>query len=365
VIRPDIQAMAAKWIGELRLQDRIVRVEYVRDLRNPFGEPVYGLMQIENLDEGRFCVSIQDPDTWPVGGVRELSEESIEEGLVHELVHIRWIDVTADNANPAAIRQEERATWATATALLRAGKRQRASIVRAMSAHPAQWQKVQRAALARDGGASRSALARSKAMIDAATAKQLLDALDTGDPDAMKMAIRGIVEAALTGGDSAPPGAIETPPMPADAGNGATPDDKEKSPMQMAPDKYARSMKAATEEAVAALAVLRPAVKVELVRAMRADGITVTPHAERLVLDAPTVQDAERLVAGMRAMSPGGTSSAKPHAQPPTDASALAGLTRSQKAKYEDIAKSNPRRAETYRTESLKANAEAAARKGS
>jgi hypothetical protein len=57
--RPDLQVIAAKWIAELRLQDRIITVQYVVNLSTPMGDPVYGLMTIENLDEGRFCIEVR------------------------------------------------------------------------------------------------------------------------------------------------------------------------------------------------------------------------------------------------------------------------------------------------------------------
>lgn len=366
MIRPDIQALCAEWIGAdgLRIQDRIISASYVPNLATDSGAALYGLLRIDNLDEGRFSVSIQDPETWPVGGSRELSQRSIEEALVHELVHIRWIDLTADKQDATSLVQEERATWATAQALVAAKYDKRAAEVRAMVARLDARTMVSRAEAARGGNTPRRAITGRRKMIDAATAKSILDALQGDDIEAMKAALRGIVESALTGGDSGPPSAPDAPPMPADAGNGTVPDDKNKPPMQMAPDKMARAMKAATDEAAAAIALLRPAAKNELVRGMRADGVPLTPHAEKLILEAPTVQDAERLAAGMRAMAPSAPAGQRPPANPPTDTAALAGLTRSQRAKYDDISKSNPKRAEAYRAESLKANAEAAARKG-
>ena len=371
MIRPDIQALCAEWIGPdgLRIQDRIILAAYVPNLCDASGAPLYGLLRIDNLDEGRFSVSIQDPATWPAGGSRELSQRSIEEALVHELVHIRWIDLTADKRDATSLVQEERATWATAQALVAAKYDKRPADVRLMAARVELRARSARLGLpdiyiSANTAATRRQTKGNGMAMDPATAKVLLDASESEDAAAMKQAIRKIVEDALTSGDSGPPSAPATPPMPADAGNGALPDDKNKPPMQMAPDKMARAMKAATDEAAAALALLRPAAKTELVRAMHADGVPLTPHAEKLILDAPSVQDAERLAAGMRAMAPSAPAARRTQAEPPPDASALAGLTRAQQAKYSQIAQNNSRRAEMYRTEALKANADAAARKG-
>jgi hypothetical protein len=78
---------------------------------------------------------------------------------------------------------------------------------------------------------------------------------------------------------------------------------------------------------------------------MRADGIELTPHQEKLVLDSKTVEEAKTLVVGMRAM---GASPAKPPARPGRSAT---GLTASQQREYEKIHRTNPERAEMYRDE--------------
>ncbi len=341
--RPDIQAIGAKWIAELRLQDRIITIRYTTNLCDPFGNLVYGLMTIQNLDEGRFLIEVQDPSTWPAGGSRVLSAESIEEGIVHELVHIRYADLLAHNTAPAAIMQEERATWATARALVRANKPTRAAIVRAMMAK-------------RKTSAPMSAHARRMAMIDAATAKQILDALQGDDVEAMKTALRGIVESALTGGDNGP----ASVPNPMPQGAGELPE-KDKPPMAMVdekkPDQMMRSMKIEFDKKMAemdaAIAIVRPAAKTELVRSMRAEGLPMTKAAEDEILNAPTLEAAKERAKGMRAMVAPGAK--RTQALPPTGGN-TAGLTRAQAVEYNRLVASGSPRAELYRSEALKDN---------
>jgi hypothetical protein len=329
MIRPDIQAIAAKWIAELRLQDRLITVRYTTNLADPMGSLVYGLMTILNLDEGRFLIEVQDPSTWPSGGSRELSSEAIEEGIVHELVHVRWIDLTAHNPDPTALVQEERATWATARALIRANNSQRAAMVRAMFATQA---------------ASRRQ-AKGKSM----DAKAVLAAIKDQD----EAAALAILEQWLTEqiGGAAPPSVDDgtAPPMPA-----AASDDKG-TPLQT----LMRGMKSALDEARSAkaeidecLKVARPAAKTEIVRGMRADGIVLTPHQEKLILDAPNLEKAKAVAEGMRAMAP--VVPARKPAEPA--GGSTAGLTRPQAAKYQQKLAAGDPNAESYRAACVAAN---------
>lgn len=339
--RPDLQAIAAKWIAELRLQDRIITVRYVANLSDPFGNLVYGLMTILNLDEGRFLIEVQDPETWPAGGSRPLSAESIEEGIVHELVHIRWIDLTACNPNPTALVQEERATWATARALVRANSSQRAAMVRAMVAK-------QRAAT------------RQQTKGTGMDAKAVLAAIKDQDEAAALAILEQWLAEQIQGGASGPPSVQDpnAPPMNADAGNGDP--QKDKPPMNMGDkqnEQYQRAMKAdmaeirtMKAELVQCLEVARPAAKTELVRTMRADGIALTSHQEKLILEAKTIEEAKTLERGMRAM---GATPSKPPARQPADES---GLTSVQATKYRGMVAQNNPRAEAYRDECVRLN---------
>lgn len=344
MVRPDIQAIGAKWIAELRLQDRIITIRYTTNLCDPFGNLVYGLMTIQNLDEGRFLIEVQDPSTWPAGGSRALSDESITEGIVHELVHIRWIDLTAHNPDPAAIVQEERATWATARALVQANQSTRAAIVRAMIAKPA---------------AMRRQTTGNKSMdvLDLVLAA-LAAALTAEDPKAAIQALLSEVKALKEKGTAAPD-SVPTP-MPQGTGDEYG---KDKPPVAMGdekePDRMMRTMKADLAEiramkleAKEALDMVRPAAKAEIVRTMRADGIALTPHAEKLILDAPTVDAAKDRAETIRAMAPAGAK--RQQSLPPMGDEA--GLTPAQSAKYRGMVVANNPRAETYRDECVRQN---------
>lgn len=356
MIRPDIQALCAEWIGTdgLRIQDRIIAASYVPDLCNATGAPLYGQLRIDNLDEGRFTVRIQDPATWPVGGSRALSQRSIEEALVHELVHIRWIDLTAANQDAASLVQEERATWATAQALVAAKYDKRAADVRAMV----------RAMSTGKTSALTRAQTKGRAMIDATTAKQILDALGGEDIEAMKAALRGIVEAALTSGDNGPPsGADGASGMGADAGNNGADPNKDRPPMNMNDEqqKYSRAMRAHLSEAATSADILRKDAKAAIVRGMRADGLKMTPHAEKQILEAKTIEEAQSLERMARSMSADpveGAQVPRKGASPPTDRNALAGLTQGQRQSYQRHMRTDPDKAAKFLAQCTKTNAE-------
>jgi hypothetical protein len=341
MIRPDIAMMGAKWIGELRLQDRVITIRYVRDLASPGGAPVYGLLVIENLDEGRFSVLIQDPDTWPAGGSRDLSPEAIEEALVHELVHVRWIDLTADKADATSLVQEERATWATARALINAKGSTRAAMVRAMVA--------------------RKAATRLQTKGKTMDAAAVIAALKEADGEAALQILSDYVAEQL-GGTAGPPSGGAVDGMGADAGNGSAEDSKAKPPMNMADEqqRYSRAMKANLDEAARGTAILREDAKRAIVRGMVADGIKLTPHAQKQILDAKTIEDAqslERLARSMSAVPVEGAKDPKKLAAPLGGKSGTAGLTRSQEAKYSQMSKAGNPRADAYRDECIKATA--------
>jgi hypothetical protein len=188
----------------------------------------------------------------------------------------------------------------------------------------------------------------------------LTAALTAEDP---KMAIDALIAEIkrLKGasGDAAPANVPDpnAPPMGADVGKGPPSPDK-------MPDAQMRAMAAEVVnirkmgaeikqfhgEAKAAAELLRPKAKEALVLSMRADGLTVTPHGEKLITEASTLEEAQILAKGMRAMSATPT---KPPARLPADEG---GLTPEQAAKYRAmVAKGNPR-AESFRDESVKTN---------
>lgn len=371
MLRPDIQAIAAKWIRLFRIQDRIITVAYVPNLVNPAnGEPAYALMTVENGDEGRFRIEVQDPATWPRGSALQPTPKTIENAVRHECFHIR----VRDFAN-GDVLAEERATWAISDAfdaIADGDVPNVAAMVVTQLARKTQTLSqiadTVRAMTANTAATRRQTKGRSMAM-DPATAKMLLDALDSDDIAAVKAAIRKIAEDGLTGGEAGPPSTQDPtmPPMGADAGDKMQ---KDKPPMSMGdkPDQYARAMKAELHsirtmkveieqyrnEAKAAADVVRPQAKVEIIRAMRAEGIEMTPDAEKRILDAPTVEVAKDRAESMRAMAPMGAR--KPGALPPNGG--MAGLTRTQSATYTKmVANGNEKGAEAYRVECVKLNA--------
>lgn len=352
MMRPDLQAIAAKWIRLFRIQNRIITVSYVPNLVNPStGDVVYALMSIENDDEGRYSIYVQDPATWPTDAMRPMSEKSIENAVRHECAHIMLRDFAPRNPSDADILAEERAVWAISDAfdLINEGNAPQfaAMVARQLDRKPQTFSQIAgnvRAMVARQKAtAPRLALAGRKNMIDAATAKQILDALQSEDVEAMKTALRGIVEAALSGGDQGPPSVPDpnAPPMGADAGpmdpnKDKTPTDAMRS-MAAGVDKI-RGMVAETatlrDEVKAAAEILRPQAKLEIVRAMKAEGIVLTSHAEKLIVDAPTIEAAKDRAATVRAMAPVGTK--RPQVTPPTHSSGIdtAGLTPGQLTSY-------------------------------
>lgn len=347
MIRPDIQAGSSKWIAELRLQDRIIMVRYTKNLADPFGKPVYGLMTILNLDEGRFLIEVQDPETWPIGGSRELTEQSIEEVYVHELVHIRWIDLTAHNPDPAALVQEERATWATARALIRANSSTRAAMVRAMLAHKAPSKKVfQMAAMRRQ--------TKGRAM-DAAA---VIAALKEADGEAALQILSEYVAEQL-GGAAPPSGSGDG--MGADAGNGDP--QKDKPPMNMGDEKnvgaqYSRAMRANLDEIERGKRIVQTDAKRAIVRGMKADGLTLTPHAEKQIIEAKSIEEAQAFETFARSMSAAPVPGAeKKGAQPPADRNALAGLTLGQRQAHARYMRTNPDKAARFLEQCAKTNA--------
>jgi hypothetical protein len=110
-------------------------------------------------------------------------------------------------------------------------------------------------------------------------------------------------------------------------------------------------MKAHLDEAATAASILRKDAKVAIVRNMRADGLKVTPHAERQILAAKTIEDAQALEQMARSMSSEpveGAQSAKGKSAPPADRSALAGLSAYQRQQYAGHARKDPAKAAAF-----------------
>lgn len=355
--RPDIHAIAAKWIRLFRIQDRLITVSYVPNLVNPAtGGVVYALLAIENEDEGRYSIFVQDPATWPKDTARQPTLKNIESAVRHECAHIRVRDFAPRNPSDADILAEERAVWAISDAFdavnETAAPQFAAMVAQQLSRKPQTL--VQVAANVRAMMATRAATRRQTKGY-AMDAQAVLAAIKDQD----EAAALAILEQWLTEQIGNGAGAADVAlPMGAE-GEGPSED---KPPMAMVDkDKIdvasMRSMRAEIAKGAAevqtALALIRPAAKVELVRAMRADGIVLTKAAEDEITSAPTLEVAKERAKGMRAMTPTGTR--RTHALPPVGDNA-AGMTRAQAAEYNRLVAMGSPRAELYRAEASKDN---------
>jgi hypothetical protein len=284
----------------------------------------------------------------------------IEGAVRHECAHIRVRDFAPRNPSDADILAEERAVWAISDAFDAIGDEQQfaAMVVRQLSTKPNTFSNIAanvRAMVATTAATRRHNKGRNMAM-DPATAKMLLDASESEDAAAMKAAIRKIVEDALSGGQDGPPSAQDpnAPPMNQDAG--AVDPNKDKlgneSPMMRAMKADLAEIRTMKAELKEVLDVARPAAKVELVRAMRADNITLLPHQEKEIVDAPDLPTAKAIAKGMRAMAIPGQQR-KHHEQAAGDA---AGLTKTQAATYTRMMNAGNPGAETYRAACIDEN---------
>lgn len=126
-MKPDLQKLLDELQRELRLRDWRVEVSYVPNLASPDGRPVYGLCS--HLVDGKMArIEIRDPET-PLSS----SDPSVEETLIHELVHLHFAPFATER--PAEIAAEEQAVWALTEAIHTAkDASRRAHIARAMVA---------------------------------------------------------------------------------------------------------------------------------------------------------------------------------------------------------------------------------------
>jgi hypothetical protein len=362
--RPDLQAIADKWIRLFRIQDRRITVSYVPNLKNPLnGDTVYALLALENDDEGRYSIFVQDPSTWPTNAARPPTEKVIEGVVRHECAHIRVRDFAPRNPSDADILAEERAVWAISDAfdavMENDAPQFAAMVVQQLSRKPQ--------TLAQVAGQIRAMTAtaasrQTKGM--SMDAKAVLAAIKDQDEAAALAILEQWLTEQISSGAAKPPGVPDpsAPPMGADVGNAANDQNKDKMPPDamraMTADVVSiRTMKGEIAKYHAEIKVaadlVRPEAKTAIVRAMRADGIVITPHGEKLILDAPTLEEAQVLAKGMRAM--GSAESRKPNALPANGGTA--GLTRAQSAQYQRLAAQGSPRAETYRAECVRDNA--------
>ncbi len=363
--RPDLQAIANEWINALEIQDRSIVIAYTPNLINPAnGDVVYGLMTILDRPAKRFRIDIQDPSTWPVGAPLPPTLRTITRAVRHECIHIRVNDFTPDDPTDADIQAEEEAVWAIEGAFDR--------ITNAAQPRIAAMVVKQPQTLAQVAGQIRAMTAtaatrRTKGM--SMDAKAVLAAIKDQDEAAALAILEQWLTEQISG--AAEPSSVpdpNAPPMGAGVGNVPS---NEPSKDKMPPDAM-RAMAAEVtsvramgvevrqlrDELKAAADIVRPSAKVELVRAMRADGIALSPHQEKRITDAPTIEVAKDRAETMRAMAP--VSTRKDPAKPPGDD---VGLTAEQATKYRGMVAANNPRAESWRDETIRANSKA--KKGS
>jgi hypothetical protein len=194
-VKPDLQALLVELQRELRLQDWRVEISYVPNLTNGAGYPVHGLCS-HLVDAKVASIAIRDPETPATA-----SDPSVEETLVHELVHLHFAPFSGSSS--AEIAAEEQAVWALTEALHGAKTAaRRGQIARAMMARAA-------------AGATTGKVVRSQKMDIAMLLAALKAALQADDPKAAIEALLKEVEGAgAAPSDPVPPGEQEPPPAP-------------------------------------------------------------------------------------------------------------------------------------------------------
>lgn len=298
MIRPNLAAIAAKWIKALRLGSFEIDVRYVRNLQTNSGAPVFGLMVPANDDAGRFAVFVQDPETWPDDPSKPMSAAAVEEIVIHELSHVRLWDATGDTTDPSKIKAEERAVWAFAAALQSASPGQRAAMVRAMAAAPGLAKKVESMAAPRRNE-------RAMSM----DAKQVLAAIKEQDEAAALQILEQWLAEQIGGAGGPgsepmpanPDDGKDKPPMGMSGGGGQ---DDQRQPMPARAAQAAGKVSAFEARAMRATQIIEDEAKRSLIRAMRADGIELTPAAEKRIIGASTLEEAEQRAALVRDMAP-------------------------------------------------------------
>ena len=129
---PDLPALLAHYQRELRLLDWRVSVSYAPDLADAQGRPVWGLCY-PVADNKTARIVIRDPATPPPGASIATAASTVEETIVHELLHLHF--AAFGNVTPAAVAAEENAVWALSGALVAArGTPREGTIARAMLA---------------------------------------------------------------------------------------------------------------------------------------------------------------------------------------------------------------------------------------
>lgn len=208
-MKPDLELLLAELKRELRLQDWRVDIAYVPNLTNGAGYPVHGLCS-HLVDAKVASIQIRDPET-----PATQSDPSVEETLVHELVHLHFAPFSGSSS--AEIAAEEQAVWALTEALHGAKTAaRRGQIARAMRARAA-------------AGSTTGMVARSQNMDITTLLAALRAALQAEDPKAAIEALLKEVD-----GAAAAPAAVEPPTGEEPQPMSMNPDEEPKPPLQAA-----------------------------------------------------------------------------------------------------------------------------------
>lgn len=230
MMRPDPVALVSRWQRELRLTDWRIDVEYVRELRNPAGQAVYGLC-FPQVDAKTAKIQLLDPST-PWGK----NDPAVEEIVVHELLHLHFAPLSG--TTKAEIVAEEQAVWAIQEAIAKVSSREAQMVARAMKAHAVQ----------------RAPWRQKAASMDPKVMAAALDAIVKEDGKAALEILKGLLTGAAGGGDAP----AEEPPAedaPAEAAAPApAPPEEEQPPMEAAATPEEPKAAAAPPKAAAATA---------------------------------------------------------------------------------------------------------------
>lgn len=189
-MKPDLVALMAELQRDLRLLDWRIEVSYVPNLCTSSGYPVHGLCS-HLVDAKRARIQIRDPETPATE-----NDPSVEETLVHELVHLHFAPFSG-NTQPE-IAAEEQAVWAIAEAITNAKTAaRRGQIARAMAARARERFTA--------GGRTK------ERKMDPAVIAALLALLES-DPEAAKDYLKKLQGGGGGGEGAAPPAAQQPPP---------------------------------------------------------------------------------------------------------------------------------------------------------
>lgn len=204
--------------------------------------------------------------------------------------------------------------------------------------------------------------ARRGEKMDPNLMKKALELIAAGDAAGALALLTEIVAAAAAGGEpaapasDAPPGEAPMGAAPAPASDGT--EKKDDAPMAR---QNARAKSAADS-------IVKSAIRARIYESRTSDGLAIAAEVEKRILAAPSIEDAEAIIATVRETmeATGGTSSrARSGAKPPAGkAGPLETMTARERATYAGLVTSNPKAAETFANECAKVHARIAAKGG-